>query len=111
MSGSPAIRPAPELPAGSRFALVVATSAYADPVLRGLRSTATDAAELATVLGDKAVGGFEVTSVLDPTLQELRDVVHDFLAVRKPDDLVLVYLSCHGLTDVRRRLHFATSNT
>lgn len=111
MNGSPATRPAPELPPGPRSALVVATTTYADPVLRRLRSPTTDAAELAGALADPAIGGFEVTPVLDPTWQQLRDELHDFLAGRGPEDLVVVYLSCHGLTDPRRRLYFAGSNT
>src|SRR3954447_17143438 len=111
MSGLLAVLPAPELPPGPRAALVVETTTYADPVLRGLRSPATDAAELAGVLADSDVGGFEVTTVLDPSAQQLRDAVHDFLAGRRPEDLVVVYLSCHGLTDLRRRLYYAASDT
>src|SRR4051794_38813016 len=111
MTGSPAHRPAPELPPGPRTALVVATASYADPVLRRLRAPATDAAELAAVLADPQVGGFEVTSVLDPTAQQLRIAVVDFLAGRGPEELVVVYLSCHGLTDARRRLYFAATDT
>jgi hypothetical protein len=111
MSGSPVIRPAPDLPPGPRAALVVATTSYADPVLRKLRSPATDATELAAVLADPAIGGFEVTTVLDPTAQQLRIAVHDFLDARGPEQLVVVYLSCHGLTDLRRRLYFAATDT
>ena len=111
MSGSPATLPAPELPPGSRSALVVGAASYTDPELRGLRAPATDARHLATLLADPAVGGFEVTTVLDPTAQELRIALVDFLAARRPDDLVVLYLSCHGLTDLRRRLYFAAVDT
>src|SRR3954453_21972242 len=111
MSGLTVTRPAPELPPGPRAALGVATTVYADPVLRGLRSPATDAAELAAVLEDPAIGGVEVRTGLDPTAQQLRIAVLDFLAARGPEDLVVVYLSCHGLTDLRRRLYFAASDT
>lgn len=111
MSGSPATLPAPELPPGSRSALVVGAASYTDPELRGLRAPATDARHLATLLADPTVGGFDVTTVLDPTAQELRVALVDFLTARRPDDLVVLYLSCHGLTDLRRRLYFAAADT
>lgn len=111
MSGSPATLPAPELPPGRRSALVVGAARYTDPELRGLRAPATDASHLATLLADPDVGGFDVTTVLDPTAQQLRIALVDFLAARRPDDLVVVYLSCHGLTDLRRRLYFAAADT
>jgi hypothetical protein len=63
------------------------------------------------VLADPDVGGFAVTSVIDGTAQEVRIAVGDFLADRRPGDLVLVYLSCHGLVDLRRRLYFAARDT
>ncbi|NUT97883.1 MAG: hypothetical protein HOY78_38295, partial [Saccharothrix sp.] len=42
---------------------------------------------------------------------EIRRAVEDVLASRTPDDLVLVYFSCHGLTTPARRLYFAAANT
>jgi uncharacterized caspase-like protein len=93
------------------LALVVATAAYADASLRQLRAPARDAADLADVLADPAVGGFTVTPVLDATGQELRLAVGDFLDGRGSGDLLLVYLSCHGLVDARRRLYFAAADT
>src|SRR5690242_15315958 len=104
MPGSPGTQPAPDLPAGPRSALVVATTTYADPSLRGLRAPAHDAAELRELLADPRIGGFAVTSVLDGTAQQVRLAVEEFLLERRPEDLLLVYLSCHGLVDLRRRL-------
>jgi hypothetical protein len=100
MSGSPVIRPAPDLPPGPRAALVVATTSYADPVLRKLRSPATDATELAAVLADPAIGGFEVTTVLDPTAQQLRIAVHDFLDARGPEQLASIFRDLERVTSV-----------
>jgi serine/threonine protein phosphatase PrpC len=103
--------PAPGLPAGPRSALVIATSTYADSRLRQLRAPARDAAELAGVLADPGLGGFGVTELLDRGVHELRVAVDEFLAHRKPEDTVLVYLSCHGLLDARRRLFFSAADT
>ena len=90
---------------------MVAVSQYADSMLRQLRSPADDAAEFGQVLGSPDLGGFEVTSVLDERAYEVRLAVEDFLDGLGPDDLALVYLSCHGLVDARRRLYFAASDT
>lgn len=111
MAGSPATLPAPDLPAGRRLALVVATTRYSDATLRQLRAPARDAADLRDLLADPTVGGFAVTSVVDGTAQRVRLAVEEFLAGREPDDLLLVYLSCHGLVDLRRRLYFAATDT
>src|SRR5439155_13518714 len=99
MTGSRDTLPAPELPPGSRLALVVATTRYADESLRHLRAPAQDAVDLAQVLADPAVGGFTVISVIDRPAQDIRVAVGDFLANRGLDDLVVVYLSCHGVVD------------
>src|SRR5256885_13778703 len=111
MPGSPGTQPAPELPAGPRSALVVATATYADTSLRELRTPAHDATQLRELLADPHIGGFAVTSVIDGTAQQVRLAVEEFLLERGPEDLLLVYLSCHGLVDLRRRLYFAASDT
>ncbi|MGI5403936.1 caspase, EACC1-associated type [Streptomyces sp. CA-135486] len=105
------MQPTPELPAERRLALVVATSTYADPSLRRLRAPAHDAAGLSDVLSDPGIGGFTVTQVIDRTAQDVRLAFEEFLAHRAPNDLVVVYVSCHGLVDARRRLYFAAADT
>lgn len=98
-------------PRSARSALVVAVTEYVDPELRRLRAPAGDAAALREVLADPDVGAFEVTSVIDADGQRIRLEVEDFLTDRRPDDVLLVYLSCHGLVDLRRRLYFAARDT
>ncbi|MEV7023259.1 caspase family protein, partial [Kitasatospora sp. NPDC093558] len=111
MTGSHVTRPSPELPDELRFALVVATARYTDPALRQLRAPARDADQLSEVLADPRIGGFAVTRVVDRTAQEIRLAAEEFLTGRDPEDLLLVYLSCHGLVDVRRKLYFAATDT
>lgn len=111
MTSSTGTRPAPKLPDGPRAALVVATGSYNDPTLTRLRSTAHDAKEMANVLADPDIGSFEVTSVVDRSAQEIRLAVEDFLEGRGPADLVVVYMSCHGLLDRQDRLYFAATDT
>ena len=100
-----------EEPAGRRRALVVATASYADATLAQLRAPGRDASELAAVLEDAAVGGFEVETVLDAPADSLRRRVAQFCAQGGPRDLALVYLSCHGVLDDRGRLYYATVDT
>lgn len=90
---------------------MIATSSYSDAGLRTLRSPAHDAADLAVVLGDPEVGGFEITQLLDKGVQELRVAVEEFLSGRGPEETVAVYVSCHGVLDARRRLYFAARDT
>jgi Caspase domain len=103
--------PAPPLPTVGRYALVIGNSDYADPSLSQLRSPTQDTAGLAAVLADSALGGFRVTTLLNRTAHEIRLAADEFLADREPDDLVLIYLSCHGLVDARQRLYFIASDT
>lgn len=103
--------PMPDLLPEARLALVVATSTYTDPGLRRLRAPARDATDLAQVLADPGIGGFTVTAVIDQPTQQIRLAVEDFLAGRGTGDLLLIYLSCHGLLDARRRLYFAATDT
>jgi hypothetical protein len=91
--------------------LVVGISSYEDSRFRTLRAPARDVRDLAGVLADPRMGGFRVTTVLDATAQELRVAVHDFLAARKRDETVVLYLSCHGLLTRRRDLYFVASDT
>jgi Caspase domain len=96
---------------GRRLALVVATGSYADPTLAKLHAPGRDASDLATLLGDAAVGGFEVETVLDAPAESLRREVARFCTQIGPQDLALVYLSCHGILDDRGRLYYATADT
>jgi sugar lactone lactonase YvrE len=90
---------------------VVATAKYTDPGLRRLRAPARDADDLAQVLADPGIGGFTVTTVINQPAHQIRLAIEDFLAGRGTQDLLLVYLSCHGLLDDYRRLYFAAKNT
>jgi hypothetical protein len=100
----------PEQRLGKRSALIVATSSYRDESFRRLRAPARDAAELAGVLGDPGVGGFEVESISDPTSQRCRIAIEEHLS-RQGIDTLVVYLSGHGKKDARGRLHFVLCDT
>ena len=45
------------------------------------------------------------------TSQDIRLAIYKFLRNRDVDDLILVYVTCHGLLDHHRRLYFAATDT
>ncbi|TDW14428.1 caspase family protein [Kribbella kalugense] len=96
---------------GSRVALVVANDEYDDPGLRRLVAPAQDAAALAEVLADPSVGGFEVKVLSNESAQEIRYAVEDFFADRRPEDLLLLHFSCHGLKNSAGELFLAVADT
>jgi Caspase domain/FG-GAP repeat len=100
-----------EPPAGRRRALLVATATYSDPALAGLRAPTGDVAALATVLGDAAIGGFEVEQLVDQPSEQLRRQIETFFGDGRPHDLLLFYVSGHGVLSQSRRFYFATADT
>ena len=96
---------------GARSALIVASDDYTDPGLRRLRAPASDARALAVVLQDPGIGGFEVRTLLNEPAHEVNLAVEEFFADRRPDDLLLVHFSCHGVKDEGGELYFAMANT
>ena len=94
-----------------RLALIVATSDYRDPTLHRLRAPGTDAKALAKVLGDPEIGAFDVQILLNLPSHELSRGIAQFCADSRPTDLLLLYISCHGVLDDRGRLYYATVNT
>jgi hypothetical protein len=93
---------------GRRRALLIAASVYRDHDLSRLRAPGLDAAELARVLRDPRIGGYEVEVELNAPVARLQERVVDFCADRHPDDQLLIYLSCHGVLDGYGRLYYAT---
>lgn len=96
---------------GQRRALIVATGEYDHEGLRHLLAPAADAASLAEVLGDPQVGGFDVQVVRDHAAHEVQAQVEDLFATGRPDDVLLVHFSCHGLKSESGELFFAARNT
>jgi len=101
----------PAVREGARSALIVATARYDDPALQGLRGASADADALAQVLGDPAIGGFDIRTVLDQPAHVIAEAVEEFFADRSPEDLLVVHFSGHGIKNQDGELHFAASNT
>src|SRR3954452_8871441 len=101
---------APDATAARRRALLVATTTYADERLGQLRAPAGDAQALGAVLEDPAIGGFEVELAVDQPRDAVSQAIERFFGEAKPSDLLLLYVSGHGIL-ARNRLYFATTTT
>jgi hypothetical protein len=96
---------------GTRSALIVASDSYTDPGLRRLRAPAQDAQALAAVLNNPDIGGFDARVLRNQPAHEINLAVEEFFADRRPDDLLLLHFSCHGVKDEGGELYFAAANT
>ncbi len=98
-------------PEGRRLALVVASSHFSDKTLQQLVAPGQDAADLARVLADATIGGFEVKKLINRPSHEVRREIEAFFTGRKRNDLLLLYFSGHGVKDDDGRLYLATTDT
>src|SRR5580704_2096109 len=110
--GSGATAPAPAAAgrpgaAGRRTALIVANDVYEQAGLRDLAAPAADADALARVLADPQVGGFAVQVIRNEPAHVIQAQVEDLLADSRPDDVLLLHFSCHGLKSQEGELFFA----
>jgi hypothetical protein len=96
---------------GQRKALIVASDEYEHEGLRRLQSPAADADALAGVLGDPRIGGFDVQVVHNEPAHVIQARIEDLFVDRRPDDLLLLHFSCHGLKSESGELFFAAHNT
>jgi hypothetical protein len=94
-----------------RHALVVATAHYSDPKLQQLRAPAADAERLAAVLRDRGKGNFDVEVLLDDSHAKITRRIASFFRDRRPDDLLFLHFSCHGVKDDRGELFLAAADT
>jgi Caspase domain len=95
----------------ARDALIVAVSDYRDPKLRQLRAPVADASALGRVLEDPSIGGFRVQLALDEDESALTRRLARFFSDRRPDDLLLIHFSCHGIKDASGELYMAAADT
>ena len=83
-----------------RVAVLVGVQRYDDPALQGLRFPEKDAIDLARVLSDPALGGFDRVEIVGgpggTTAHALRAAIASATADLQRDDTFLLYLSGHG---------------
>jgi hypothetical protein len=96
---------------GGRYALIVAVADYRDEKLRKLRAPLADAERLGAVLKDPDVGGFDVEVATDEDEPKLKRRIARFVSNRRPEDLLLIHFSCHGVKAEGGELYLAAQDT
>ncbi|MGH3871708.1 MAG: caspase, EACC1-associated type [Pseudonocardiaceae bacterium] len=96
---------------GTRVALLIGCSDHGDPEFERLTAPARDLDALSRVLEDRAIGDFTVHTLLNEPSGSVTEEIEQFFANRMLDDLLLLYFSCHGVLDSKRKLHFVAANT
>src|SRR5215212_1640578 len=95
-----------------KYALIIGNNKYDDQKLAQLKTPAADSQALAKILDDRTIGAFdEVTPLINQTEGRIRRAISTFLTDKKPDDLVMLYFSGHGILDDRGRLYLALKDT
>jgi uncharacterized caspase-like protein len=97
--------------AGQRKALIVAGDVYEHEGLRNLLSPAADAEALRRVLGDRQIGEFTVQVAHNEPAHVISAQIEELLLDSRPDDVLLLHFSCHGLKSDSGELFFAARNT
>lgn len=97
--------------AGQRRALIVANDIYENEGLKQLLGPGADAEALAAVLGDTQIGDFDVQVVRNEPSYVIRSRVEDLFSESRPEDVLLLHFSCHGLKNESGELFFAARDT
>jgi branched-chain amino acid transport system substrate-binding protein len=96
---------------GTRVALLIGCSRHGDTEFQRLTAPVRDLDALTRVLGDPNIGYFTVDTLLNEPLGTVNVKIDEFFGNRRPDDLLLLYFSCHGVLDAKGRLYFVATDT
>jgi formylglycine-generating enzyme required for sulfatase activity len=95
-----------------KYALIIANTEYTDPSLAKLSAPGKDAEEFARILKDKDIGAFDdVQVLLNQPQSTANEAIDELFTQKKPDDLLLLYFSGHGVRDEIGALYLAVKNT
>jgi Caspase domain len=98
----------------AKVALLVGVGEYQSSELPNLAAVEYDVRAMHDVLVQPEIGGFavaDVTLLLNPEPQQMREVLERLFADRQPDDLLLLYFSGHGVVDDFGNFYLTTALT
>ena len=95
-----------------KYALIIGNTEYIDPGLAQLSAPGKDAEDFARVLKDQDIGAFDhVKILLNQLSSTINESIDEFFDERKPDDLLVLYFSGHGVRDELGALYLAVKNS
>src|SRR6185436_9553228 len=95
-----------------KYALIIGNTEYIDPGLAQLTAPGKDTEDFARILKDQDIGAFDnVRVLLDQLSSTISESIDEFFDQKKPDDLLVLYFSGHGVRDELGSLYLAVSNT
>lgn len=95
-----------------KFALIIANTEYHDPGLAQLTAPGKDAKEFGRVLDSREICAFDDVIILfNEDVFKVNESIDYFFSNKKPDDLLVLYFSGHGVRDEYGSLYLAVRNT
>jgi uncharacterized caspase-like protein len=98
----------------AKVALLIGVGKYVSSEFANLAAVEHDVAAMRQVLVQPEIGGFtdaDVKTLLNPEPQRMREALERLFADRKPDDLMLIYFSGHGVVDDFGAFHLTSAQT
>jgi formylglycine-generating enzyme required for sulfatase activity len=95
-----------------KYALIIGNTEYIDLGLAQLTAPGKDVEDFARVLQDQDIGAFDnVKILLNQLSSTISESIDEFFDQKKPDDLLVLYFSGHGVRDELGALYLAVKNT
>lgn len=95
-----------------KFALIIGNTEYTDPGLAQLTAPGSDAEDFARVHREENFCAFDqVNILLNQPSSTVLEAIDEFFDQKKPDDLLVLYFSGHGVRDELGALYLAVKNS